>query len=594
MGLCSQALFASLVNDLSGHLPSLSFSTILFHKRHRELAWPGVSKKQFACLSLLESFLKKFEDDKSSKADDVALAKFLAANSHCENFSSIDTSDMTDIQAICLGTFKAVFNDFFFERRDETYWLTLDGIMSNIAPGPGASVGVKGTSFYEKIVAGPLTGTRKSLFSLYKRETSKYTLWDEAEKIRSNHFGDFVQVPGSRLSFVPKSQEVSRTICTEPSLNMLIQKGIGKLFELQLDRKFGINLSTQPDKNRMLAKIGSENGAYGTIDLSSASDTVSMNLLREILPSYVFSWLKEARSDSVQLPDGSLCPLHMVSSMGNAFTFPLQTILFASVVIAVYRSLGIEVVFPRGNSLGTFAVFGDDIIVRREAYSLVTDLLRRIGFFVNLDKSFNEGPFRESCGSDFWDGFNVRGVYLRSLKTKQDLYSAINRLIVWSANHCVALSDTISYLWTAGRLKFLPVPPWESDVAGLKVPLWLASPERLKRHKLTKSIMYLRYLPNERPVSLVDVQSRPNSLSKGFFHNPAGILLSAVAGYLREGKILKRQNLTYYKKRVAVAPCWDYINPCHSNLTSDGWHRWLNIYVGLNIGSCLAPSKFLE
>lgn len=593
MGFCSRALFTCLANDLSRYLPTVAYSDLQF-KKSRELCWPGITNKEYACLALADSLLKKFEDEKSPTADEAALAKFLAANSHCENFRAIDTSDMTEIQAICLGVFKKTFSDFFFKRKDETYWLSPDSIMSGIATGPGASVGVTGTSFYHKIAAGPLTGTRKSLFSLYKRETSKYSLWDETEKIRSSHYGDFVQVPGSKLSFVPKSADVSRTICTEPLLNMLVQKGIGKQFESELDRRFGINLSIQPDKNRLLAKIGSETGKFGTIDLSSASDTISLNLLREILPSYVLSWLMESRSDKVTLPNREVCQLHMVSSMGNAFTFPLQTILFACVVIAVYKSLNLEIVYPKGNSLGNFAVFGDDIIVRREAYDLVTNLLGRLGFFVNLDKSFNEGPFRESCGSDFWSGSEVRGVYIRNLKTKQDFYSAINRLNVWSANHAVALPETVGYLLEVGRVKFLPVPPWESDVAGLKLPYSLANPQRLRRSKHTRSVLYLRYLPCEKAISFVDVESRPRGLPKGLFHNPAGVLLSAVAGYLRDGKVLIRQNLTHYKKRLAVAPCWDYDEPCHSKFLNGGWHRWLNTYVELNIGSCLALRSFLE
>lgn len=593
MGPCSQALFTCLVNDLSVHLRGYNYNDLL-EKKGRSIVVPGETHKRYACLALLDSFLKKFEDEKGKDADANALAKFLAANSHCREFRAIDTSDMTEIQSICLGIFKETFSNFFFDRKDETYWLDPDIISSGIAVGPGASVGVKGTSFYEKVVAGTLTGTRKSLFSLYKRETAKYTLWKEAEEIRSSHFGDFVQVPGSRLAFVPKSTEVSRTICIEPSLNMMFQKGIGAAFEFQLERKFGINLSLQPDKNRALARIGSESGTYGTIDLSSASDTISMNLLREILPSYVFSWLKETRSTHVELPNKELCELHMVSSMGNAFTFPLQTILFASIVIAVYKALGLTLVYPRRNALGNFAVFGDDIIVRREAYDLVVNLLQRCGFVVNLDKSFNTGPFRESCGSDFWSGFDVRGVYLRSLKAKQDVYSAINRLNVWSANHGVALTETCTYLWKTAGLKFLPVPPWESDVAGIKVPLYLANPQQLKRCRNTRSVLYMRYLPSEKAVSLLNIESRPKNVKRDVFHNPPGIILTAVAGYLRKGKFFIRQNFTQYKKRLAVAPCWDYIDACHSKLSRDGWHSWLNGCVELNLGKCLAPSKFLE
>lgn len=595
MGLCSLALYSCLTSDLSRVLPTVPFRR-LSEGNLRDAIWPGIAKREVASLFLLDSILKKFEDSKSSEADDVALTKFLACNSHCESFRSIDTSQLTEIQAIALGEMKKSFSDFFFNPGGD-YWLNPEIISEGMAFGPGASVGASGDSFYQKVAAGPLTGTVPSLYTLYKREASKCSLWDETEKIRFDHFGGYKEVQGSRLSFVPKTHEISRTICTEPVLNMFVQKGIGNAFEARLMQRFGINLSTQPDKNRELARIGSLNGTFGTIDLSSASDTISLNLLREILPSYVLSWLMESRSGFVTLPNGQLQQMHMVSSMGNAFTFPLQTILFSSVVIGVYNALNIAIVKPHGSdpelpnyNLGNYAVFGDDIIIRREAYDLVVNLLERMGFFVNHDKSFNEGPFRESCGLDFWDGYNVRGVYCRSLKTKQDVYSLINRLNVWSSNHAVPLPCTIQYLLGSSGLKFNPVPPWESDVAGIKVPLWIASsqPAGTRRDKWTGSVVYMRYLPRDESTSLLDVGSRPQVFLRGrtLFHNPAGILYSAIRGYLRDGKLAIRTRLTKYLKRLAIAPCWDYRDPCRSLLTNDGWHNWKSCYVDVNLGSC--------
>lgn len=584
MGLSSIALYSCLVSDLSGCLATVP-SRRLFEPKVRSVAWPGIKPRQVAALSLLDSVLKKYEDEKSETADAAALTKFLACNSRCESFRTIDVCDLTEIGAIALGEFKRSFYDFWFAPGGD-YWLSPESISSGIATGPGSSVGVKGQSYYHKIAAGPMTGTRPSLFSLYQREVSKCPLWDETEKIRFNHFGGYKEVKGSRLSFVPKSTEISRTICTEPLLNMLFQKGIEAQLKTVLEKRFGIDLSVQPVKNQALARIGSETGCYGTIDLASASDSVSMNLLREILPSYVFSWLKETRSDSVTLPNGDECQLHMVSSMGNAFTFPLQTILFSCVVIGVYKALDIELIYPKGEAVGNWAVFGDDIVVRREAYDLVVDLLKRLGFTVNLDKSFNNGPFRESCGLDFEDGYNVRGVYCRTLKTKQDVYSLINRLNVWSANHSVPLPSTIQYLIKSSGVAFNPVPPWESDVAGIKVPLSLVPTGQLRRDKWTGAIVYKRYLPRPMSLSLLSVESRPQVLRKGnLIENPPGILLSAIRGYLRNGDILVRRNVTKYIKRLALAPCWDWRNPCLSTLTKDGWHRWKSFYVEINLGS---------
>jgi len=582
MDPCSDALYYYLCSDLSCVLPSVPYSK-LFERKAQDLGWPGMKRRQVAALALRNSLLKKFEDEKTVDADEAALAKFLACNSHCENFRSIDTAQLTEIQAIALGEFRKCIYDFWFQPNGD-YWLDPERISQGFAVGPGASVGVSGDSFYHKIAASRMTGTSSSLYSLYKREVAKYPLWDETEKIRFDHFGGFQAVQGGRLSFVPKSRDISRTICTEPLLNMIVQKGLGRLFESTLESRFGINLADQQDKNRRLARIGSKCGAFGTIDLSSASDTVSLNLLREILPSYVLSWLLESRSGFVQLPNGESRKLHMVSSMGNAFTFPLQTILFCSVVIGVYRALNLELVYPRGLSRGTFGVFGDDIIVRREAYDLVVNILSRLGFFVNQDKSFNVGPFRESCGADFWAGYNVRGIYCRSLKTKQDVFSLINRLNVWSCNHGVLLDQTIQYLSGLRGMKFIPVPPYEADVAGVKVPFWLASPSLSRREPHFQSVMYSRYTPIKEPISLLNVGSRP-LVRQGLINNSPGILLAAISGNLRNGEILLRQHFTKYLKRFAVAPCWDYIDPCHSELTSGGWQRFKSAFVSVNLGS---------
>jgi hypothetical protein len=587
MGICSHALFLHLVSDLSAALPTVSWND-LCDESHKIEPWPGISAKEYAALALRSSIFKKFEGVKASNADLLALQKFLESNARCARFVDIDRSRITEIEEICLGEFSSeVYNFFHYEAF--TPILSAYDVCANIGIGPGASIGATGGSFYHKLAASPMSGTSKSLYNLYNGGVArKYSLWAETESLRSNLLGDFLLVPGNKLSFVPKTSEISRTICTEPLLNMLFQKGIAAVFESRLEERFGINLSTQPDKNRQLAREGSENGAFGTIDLSSASDSISLGLLRRVLPGGTLSWLMQTRSPKVELPDGSLLDLHMVSSMGNAFTFPLQTILFACVVVGVYRAIGIAPIHPKGGQLGNYAVFGDDIIVRSDAYDLVVSVLKRIGFLVNDDKSFNEGPFRESCGSDFWSGYPVRGVYCQRLSSMQDRYSLINRLNVWSANHGILLYSTIQAL--LGTVKNIPVPPWESDVSGVKVPYDMVVPQLRRRpHKGLRwsrrfqgTVVYQRWMPESNSLSLLSVGDRPN-VSRKVRNNPPGILLSAVSGNLRDGRIMSRKDNVRYTKRLAFAPCWDYHDASHSSLTSVGWRRWVTIFAALNL-----------
>jgi len=650
MSSYSNVLLNDLVLDLSLGVPTLRYED-LAAGNCREAAWPGITGKEFACLALVDSFLKKFEDEKTDTADKRALEKFVACNTRCEGFAAIDDAAMDEITTIAMGEFKKSFWNFFYKSCDSSR-LGLDDVslrelslsghymigipvsilddLTEIAEsgrtGPGASIGAVGQSFYHKMAASCVSCSDESLYSLYKRETTSWPLWSETEKIRSTNLGRCKVVPGSKLQYVPKSRDISRTICTEPSLNMFFQQGVRDVLERQLRRRYGIDLQTQPAKNQALACIGSRNGAYGTIDLSSASDTISIGLLKEICPPEVFRRLMSLRSPTVKLPSGEIIQLHMVSSMGNAFTFPLQTILFSSIVVGVYEALNIKVEYPYDSKivgehrLGNFAVFGDDIIVRREAYNLVIDLLRRCGFEVNSTKSFNEGPFRESCGKDYFQGYNVRGVYCQSLKTKHDVFSLINRLNVWSANHGIALPRTLNSLMDRIGWKFNPIPPWEDDSAGVKVPLDLADPTQLFISE-EGSILYNRYVAEPRKVDLLNVgmlqnvgklckldkakvknlirhksttareRKRLKALlrqeSRSVLNNQPGILLAALGGYLHEGYVHERVDSPFFKKRAAVALGWDYIDPCHSSFTNDGWQRWKLNFVRANLGNGL-------
>jgi hypothetical protein len=158
--------------------------------------------------------------------------------------------------------------------------------------------------------------------------------------------------------------------------------------------------------------------------------------------------------------------------MGNGFTFPLQTVIFACAIRAVYQLMGFDSYCPRTQ----FGVFGDDLIVRKEAYAFLVRALTKLGFKVNDSKSFNTGSFRESCGHDWYAGTFVRGVYIRSLETPQHVYSACNRLNRWSAVSGVPLRNTIALLRGSLERELL-VPFSEAVDCGYQVPFKLTKPK---------------------------------------------------------------------------------------------------------------------
>ena len=521
--------------------------------------YPGIDCRQFAMQSQRKALMKKFCEKTIPAADKRALDLFLKINQSCKNYT-FDTSSVTEAEAIAIGEAKEFISRIFYEA-DPSYLgysmmsMTTSSISDGFGLGNGANIGSFGTDFLSKVGTSTMAASNPLLHNFYMQAISEDPIWSDVESIRSVTRG-FEVVRGSRLSFVPKTTDISRTICTEPICNMLFQKGIANILEGRLQQVSGIDLRVQPDKNRKLAQLGSQNGRFGTIDLSSASDSMSLSLVREFFPRHAVWWFEQARSPVTILPDGTEVELHMVSSMGNAFTFPLQTIFFASLVYGAYRVLDIKIEYPFRHALGNFAVFGDDIIVESRAYNLVCRLLMLCGFSVNVDKSFNEGLFRESCGHDYYCGYNVRGVYLKSLLDVNDKYSAINRLNVWSAKHRIPLPETIQFLVKGCR--FLPVPFDEMDISGIKVHS--SHLRKVRRNRYTGGIhyRYSSFIPTAQSVS--DIELRPPKI-RGWIKNPPAVLLAALAGTLRTGKVVTRSSRPSTRIRERYSSRWDYIPP---------------------------------
>lgn len=534
--------------------------------------YPGVTPKQHTMISLRKALVKKFVPSDTTKPDQRALELFRKVNSTCKGYTPTGSRQLSEVETIALGESKEFLSRFF--SRFDPVWGVFTPILDQfeIATmfgfGPGASIGSPSEDLLTKVGGSTMAATDRALHAIYMQAVSEHRVWADVESIRLVNRGCEI-VQGSRLSFVPKSAEISRTICTEPLLNMMFQKGIGSIITQQLRWSCGIDLRSQQFKNRILARLGSETGRFGTIDLSSASDSMSLGLVNEFFPSQVVHWLELCRSPVTILPDGSQEELHMVSSMGNGFTFPLQTLFFLSLVYGAYRVKGLCFDRPSRQSLGNFAVFGDDIIVVKEAYDLVVKLLSLCGFSVNVDKSFNEGFFRESCGGDYYLGHNVRGVYIQHLDDMQDKFSAINRLNDWSARHGVLLYRTIS--WLSRGVHKLYVPLHESETAGIRAPLRAVSPSRVRGSNGAFSYRY--YHDAAREVNVRDQTVADRRICGGVF-NPSAILLSALAGALRSGKVVFRRTgrrLTRVRRRES--PCWDslYVGGGENRRYVDGW-----------------------
>jgi hypothetical protein len=533
---------------------------------------------------LRRSFLKKFEGATSKLADRKSISEFLSRNEQCGSWS-YQSSALFDDEID--GEVKSILARAILPDYDSTFGLA--EISAGFQVGPGASVGSEEDDFLTKIFHSPLTSTNPDLYTYYVHAI-RGSSWAAGEKSRYAQYGLQIVV-GNQLSTVPKTVDETRVICTEPLLNMLFQKGIGQFLEGSLRRSFGIDIrrgvaSTQPEINRELARLGSMTEgrkSFCTIDLKGASDSVSTRLCDHLLPGILNSWLKIARSPTTILPDGTRVELNMISSMGNAFTFPLQTILFASIVKACYRILGIQT--PRCNSVEpTYGVFGDDIVCIKDAYEVVRRALVRYGFTVNDEKSFSSGSFRESCGGDFWRGHLVRGVYVKRLTTEPDVYSALNRLVRWSVRSGLDLDLTLWYLISRIRRALLYVPYQEGDTGGLKVPENIA--QIAAYDYWTRSPMYRALQPKPRTYAVPD-QAITWSVKNGHHrcYNGDGILVAMCGGFIRDGRIGLREksDTPAFIVHWRSVPDWDYVSKAEALLLrgSDWKVRAAEILTGL-------------
>lgn len=215
----------------------------------------------------------------------------------------------------------------------------------------------------------------------------------------------------SRLTTVPKNQETDRTIAIEPTVNMFLQQGLGRVIAEKL-QVYGVDIETQQDVHRKWAFEASLTRKKATIDFSSASDCVGTELLKYLLPPVWFEAVSAVRCDSVTV-EGSQIKLPCIATMGNATTFVLETLVFYCLAVASVMKHP-RSVLPEWEDFKSVSVFGDDCIVPSEAAPAFIEACKSVGFIVNEDKSFIDTyePFRESCGADFLSGYNVRPVML--------------------------------------------------------------------------------------------------------------------------------------------------------------------------------------
>jgi hypothetical protein len=296
-------------------------------------------------------------------------------------------------------------------------------------------------------------------------------------------------VPGSRFDTVPKDSLIDRPICVEADLNMFFQKAIGTMIRKRLMR-CGVNLNDQT-RNQRLALLGSLTDLLATIDLSSASDSVSLWVCKLLLPPEWYEAMLTTRSAYV-LIDGKYVKLEKMSSMGNGFTFELESLLFWALAKAVSVA--------HGESTEHLSVYGDDIIVNGSVADSLIALLETLGFKTNNNKTFVRGPFRESCGKHYFLGADVSPFKIvEPIETWADSYHFANSVREWGWGDPASVDSIVA-------MAIKPIPPSDRCYVpmnfGTKSGIRTNLPPRRKRYNkdvgsYMYKISYMRETTNE-------------------------------------------------------------------------------------------------
>lgn len=241
---------------------------------------------------------------------------------------------------------------------------------------------------------------------------------------------------------VPKDSRGPRLICVHPAEAIWLQQGLRVGLERAISSnrqcrgpwpRNHVNFDNQSINGR-IALLSSKSRKFATLDMKEASDRIS-DVLVQVLFGRKYKYFGCCRAQKYHVRDASLGlpdnDIHSYAPMGNATTFPVQSLVFWAICCASMQRKG----FHQPNSV---FVFGDDIIVPSECAEFVINDLESFGLLANRSKSFWRGGFRESCGVDAFNGVDVTPVRWKTTLNAEGL------------SGCQSLSDLAMRLRIAG------------------------------------------------------------------------------------------------------------------------------------------------
>jgi hypothetical protein len=400
-----------------------------------------------------DTIRKKMTDGIATSAIDLTWEKFFQQEEHCYAFNQL----LSHSEIACDSNGEYLIFPRLEKELERLLDLAVDEInqiitldwenANRIYIGPGSATTCRGRTqdplekFDQQCWAYPNQGY----------DPEEFFCSDVADYIKRKSCG----VNPDIILQVPKNSSVNRTIGVGTVVGIASQHVCGQYIRRCMQRH-GIDLRVLADDHREIAWLGSIKDRYQTIDFSMASDSLSIGLVSRLLggkrSSYrvrtLYKKLLNCRATHFEV-NGITYEYYKHSAMGNASTFELETLLFMALGRAItkmhylkyYKLYVIHNHKPRSATSN-----GDDLILDLLMLEGTKEwciaLLAHVGLQVNGEKSFFTGDFRESCGGDFKEGKNIRGLYLHNSVIR--IPDVIRTFNFFHVCHNISLSELLS------------------------------------------------------------------------------------------------------------------------------------------------------
>ena len=409
---------------------ALTVHMLFRHGEHEQLAKLEINPLNYSNMAEFRDayaatkFLSKYKGlTLSYDLDEVAMAKFREFEILCgqtnHRFRNLQLDPKFSGRAVWLHSavirkIESILGDFKSEE-----------LFSQPDWGPGASTLIKRKDASPARKFQYETGITRDLNDLLPLSLLKavYPLWGK----HLDEVGYPTFQVGNKVITVPKDATTNRVIAVEPGINLWFQKAVGNMIGRRL-RRCGIDLRYQ-SKNQRLAYKGSLSNLIASVDLSSASDSIASAVVEELIPRRWFSVMDSCRSHYGS-QSGQAVKWNKFSSMGNGFTFQLESLIFYAVAFCCTEYLNQDV--------SLVSAYGDDVLLPSVCFDLFQEMMDFYGFRVNGKKSHIDSPFRESCGAHYYLGVDVKPIYLKDkVESVLSIYRLANAIRRQALRHNV-------------------------------------------------------------------------------------------------------------------------------------------------------------